>query len=231
MANEKIERRLSRRIKKIAKDQNERTSKLLKKLKSKWVKKKEVEEKCNEKLRKDLTKIFKICQQKFDELAAKDIDFYKRLSLALEFKGFMNDYINPSYHEHFIVKIEDILEQALKEEEKANEKKKKSSIELENKVKFPQNCMHIGMAYKIWEDREKLFFSPVELGIQLKVIGKDIKVEKLDQNKSIYNNIADSERDNNSDQQKEITNINKEEIPNREREETKQEPILSQKIV
>lgn len=231
MTNEKIERRLNRRIKKIAKDQNERTSKLLKKLKSKWLKKKETEEKCNEKLRNDLTQIFKICQQKFNELAVKDMDFYKRLSLALEFKSFMNDYINPSYHEYFIVKIEDILEQALKEEEKAKEEKK-SSNELENKVKFPLNCIHVGIAYRIWEKSQKLFFSPVELGIQLKEIGKDIKLEELNQNKSSYNNnIENSERYNNSDQPKEIINTNKEEIPNRERDETKREPILTQKFV
>lgn len=99
------------------------------------------------------------------------MDLYERRKLAIEFKEFVDKYVNPEYRDNFYQFINHILNKYRTEAQynmKEDGNLEKEDEALARHVEWPQNCTHIKIAYDIWNKKKSQFKNPLEIAQRLK---------------------------------------------------------------
>ena len=180
--------------------------KLRKKLQTVRARRKEQEEKNKGKLQSEINEVLRACVERINLLQREDLDFYERRKLAIEFKEFVDKYVNPEYRENFYQFINHILHKYRMEAQYKAELPGKVDQEDElasNHVEWPLNCTHIKIAYNIWNNKKSQFRNPLEIAQRLKeyyyeeTTHQDNEQEQgSTPNVSNYQNIAESHTNN-----------------------------------
>lgn len=109
--------------------------------------------------------------ERINLLQREDLDLYERRKLAIEFKEFVDKYVNPEYRENFYQFINHILHKYRMEVH--NNSDAGNSVDREDElapthVEWPLNCTHIKIAYNIWNARKSSFRNPLEIAQRLR---------------------------------------------------------------
>lgn len=138
-----------------------------KKLQSVRIRRKEAEERSKDKLQSEINQVLQACIERINLLQREDLDLYERRKLAIEFKDFVDKYVNAEYRDNFYQFINHILQKYRTEEQyNLNEEKITPVIEEEPTgahVEWPVNCTHIKIAYYIWNNKKTRFGNPLEI--------------------------------------------------------------------
>lgn len=135
------------------------------------MKRKETDEKNKDKLQTEINQVLQACIERINLLQREDLDLYERRKLAIEFKDFVDKYVNSEYRDNFYQFINHILQKYRTEAQyNANEEKNVPKQEESSgaHVEWPINCTHIKVAYYIWNSRKTQFSNPLEIAQRLK---------------------------------------------------------------
>ena len=150
----------------IEKKQREKTDKLRKKVKAIRARKEELEQQHSDTLQNEMNVILKACVDRVNLIQREDLDLYERRKLAIEFKEFVDKYVNPEYREHFYAFINEILNKyrvAAQQEQVKEYKTEWDNVGGNEGVQWPLNCTHIKIAYSIWRSKKCEFSNPLEI--------------------------------------------------------------------
>ena len=150
-------------------------AKLKKKLQSVRIRRKETEERNKDKLQGEINQVLQACIERINLLQREDLDLYERRKLAIEFKDFVDKYVNAEYRDNFYQFINHIL-QKYRTEEQYNQSEEKMGVGAGGDdapasgahVEWPINCTHIKIAYHIWNNKKMRFSNPLEIAQMLR---------------------------------------------------------------
>jgi len=132
---------------------------------------KEQEEKNKGRLQSEINEVLKACVERINLLQREDLDLYERRKLAIDFKEFVDKYVNPEYRENFYQFINHILHKYRMEAhynaDVHNNIDKEDDLAASH-IEWPLNCTHIKIAYDIWNSRKSQFRNPLEIAQKLK---------------------------------------------------------------
>ena len=145
--------------------QKERTAKLKRKLQALRVRRKEIDERSKSKLQSEINEVLKTCVERINVLQRDDLDLYERRKLAIEFKEFVDKFVNPEYRDNFYEFINHILHKYRME---VHNTEAQANVDREDElapahVEWPLNCTHIKIAYGIWNRKKSQFRNPLEI--------------------------------------------------------------------
>lgn len=167
----KYQKRLQKKFVQIEKKQKDKTAKLRKKLQNSRIKRQELEDKNKGKLQTEINEVLHACIDRINLLQREDLDLYERRKLAIEFKEFVDKFVNPEYRENFYQFINHILHKYRMEAQKnmtGDGNLEKDDENVNTNVEWPVNCTHIKIAYTIWNSKKSQFSNPLEIAQRLR---------------------------------------------------------------
>lgn len=167
----KHQKRILKKVVQIEKKQRERVAKLKKKLQTARMRRRESDERNKDKLQAEINQVLQACIERINILQRDDLDLYERRKLAIEFKDFVDKYVNCEYRDNFYQFITHIL-QKYRTEEQFNQNEERTGTREEeapnNHIEWPINCTHIRIAYFVWNSKKMRFSNPLEIAQRLK---------------------------------------------------------------
>lgn len=115
---------------------------------------------------KEAKRLFDTYRERLYVIQQPGLDFYKRRKLAEDLVEFINININPSYRELFFQDVDKIISVYRQQEVKEQQEIETKQVGEEDKKFF--NCIHIKIAYEIWNSCYSRLHNPTIVGQKLK---------------------------------------------------------------
>ena len=113
-----------------------------------------------------MNSVLQACIERVNLLQREDLNIFDRHKLAIEFKEFVDKYVNPEYRDNFYMFINHILQKyRIPDQNKQPEPHESYNEprEPDSSVMWPPNCTHIKIAYYIWNQKKSSFSNPLEI--------------------------------------------------------------------
>lgn len=126
----------------------------------------------------EINEVLCACIERINLLQREDLEFYERRKLAIEFKEFVDKYVNPEYRDNFYQFINNVLSKYRSEvqyeaADTSLVEKDEDVAEASVKLEWPSNCTHIKIAFNIWYSKKNHFKNPLEIAQMLKQVYYD----------------------------------------------------------
>lgn len=161
---------MSKKQSQVVKKQKKKTDKLKLRLQATRVKQIDQDERNKTLIEAGVNQIWRACAARISFIQQDDLNFYERRKLAIEFKEYVYNFVNPVYRDNFY----QFIDQTLHKYRMMAYCKRDFDNDLDNedencgqKVECPSNCLHIKMSHDIWNSKKSNFGNPLQAAQQL----------------------------------------------------------------